>query len=281
MKIIKVFNQNAVMVLDNESQKIVTGKGIGFNKKKNDLVPRHEIEHEYLAADTQNKMQQLFQNIDPEFFIASEEIIETAEKMLQTEFNEHIHSILADHIAFASDRIKDGIIIRNKLLNEIQILYPEEFRAAEWAITYLRERFSQEFTIDEAAYIAIHFHSALSGQASTKKSIREVTIISSMVEVIADELEVNFTDMNMGLNYSRLVLHLRYVVERIYQSKFHAMDEDVFQLVKTKYQRSYKIAEKIAKMAQVNYGLIIPSEELGYITLHIERLSDQLLQQQP
>ncbi|WP_314063929.1 PRD domain-containing protein [uncultured Vagococcus sp.] len=276
MKIIKVFNQNAVLVSDNGQDKIVTGKGIGFSKKQNDIVPRNQIEREYVATETKSKMEQLLQSIDPEYFIASEEIIDKAEEMLNTKFNEHIHSILADHIAFAIDRIRDGIIIQNKLLNEIQILYPDEFRAAEWAVNYLREKFALDFTIDEAAYIAIHFHSASSGQSTTNKSIREVTIISAMVTTIAEELDVDFTKMSMGLNYSRLVVHLRYVVERVYQSKFHSMDDDVFQLVKTKYQRSYTVAEKVARMTKVDYGLTIPGEELGYITLHIERLSDQL-----
>lgn len=280
MKIMKVFNQNAVLVSDNGQDKIVTGKGIGFSKKQNDIVPKNLIEREYVATETKSKMEQLLQTIEPEFFIASEEIIDTAEEMLKTKFNEHIHSILADHIAFAIDRIRDGIVIQNKLLNEIQILYPDEFRAAEWAVDYLREKFALDFTIDEAAYIAIHFHSASSGQATTNKSIREVTIISAMITTIAEELDVDFSKMSMGLNYSRLVIHLRYVVERVYQSKFHSMDDDVFQLVKTKYRHSYAIAEKVARMTQVDYGLTIPEEELGYITLHIERLSDHLKRNQ-
>lgn len=276
MKIVKVFNLNAVLVTDNGISKIVTGKGIGFNKTQNDLIAKIDIEREYVATETKTKMEQLLQSIKPEYFIASEEIIDYAEGALGTKFNEHIHSILADHIAFAIDRIKEGIIIKNKLLNEIQILYSDEFRVAEWAVNYLKDTFHLEFAIDEAAYIAIHFHSASSGQTTSNKSIREVTIISAMVTTIAEELGIDFSEMSMGLNYSRLVVHLRYVVERVYQSKFHSMDAEVFQLVKTKYQRSYCISERVAAMTKRDYGLTIPPEELGYITLHIERLADQV-----
>lgn len=276
MKIIKVFNTNAVLVRDGDQEKIVTGKGVGFGKGKNDLVSPLDVERVFVTNEEKNNMEQLLSQIKPEYFQASEEIIDYAEEFLGERLNKHIHIALADHIAFAVERLQADIVIQNKLLKEIEILYPEEFSIAEWAINFLRKKFELVFPLDEAGYIAIHLHSSRHGEIGTKKSIREITIISAIVEMIADELQVNFDDMKLRLNYSRLVTHLRFVMERMYHDKFHSMDEEVLGLITEKYQRSYLLAQRIAKMVRVQYNETIPKEELGYLTLHIERLASQL-----
>ena len=56
MKIIKVLNQNAVLVLDEEQEKVAVGKGIGFNKKKNDLIFQKQVERLFvMEAEGQQK----------------------------------------------------------------------------------------------------------------------------------------------------------------------------------------------------------------------------------
>lgn len=276
MKIVKVFNQNAVMVRDEEGEKIVTGKGIGFNKSKNDVISSKDIEREFVNKKEIERMNQLFTQIDPQHFLTSEEIIDQAEKMLGTKLNAHIHILLADHIAFAIERMNDGMLVRNKLLNEIQILYPEEFRVAEWALQFLRDRYHIDFPIDEAGYITMHLHSAILGPRSEKDSIKKVTVIAEMVEMIATDLGVDFKDLGMQLNYSRLVTHLRFTIERVYQNKFYSLDDEVFGLLKEKYPESYLLAKRMQHMVARDFHLMIPDEELGYVTLHIERLRGQL-----
>lgn len=43
MKIKKIFNQNAVLVDDDGQEKVAIGKGVGFDKKRNDLIFHREI----------------------------------------------------------------------------------------------------------------------------------------------------------------------------------------------------------------------------------------------
>lgn len=122
MKIKKVFNQNAVLVADGAIEKVAIGKGIGFNKKKNDLVHERDIEQMFVMETEQENFQQLLSQIDEVYFFASERIIKHAETILKEKLNEHIHIALADHIAFAMDRLKNGIIVQNKLRKEIEVL---------------------------------------------------------------------------------------------------------------------------------------------------------------
>lgn len=277
MKVVKVFNQNAVLVNDEGQDKIVTGKGIGFARKRHDTIQAHEVERVYVSDESKNKMMQLLEHIQPEFFIVSEEIIAETEKTLAINMNEHVHLVLADHIAFAVERMKSGIVMQNKLLNEIQIMYPDEFRMAEWAVRHLKKRFELEFPLDEAAYIALHFHSAINGKSNTSKSLREVTIVSEMIELIGERLAIDFSQMANSLDYSRLVLHLRYAIERVYQGKLHSMDQEVLAIIKTKYAASYQIACEVTDTIMNYYHITIPNEEIGYLTLHVERLKNQVV----
>lgn len=48
--------------------------------------------------------------------------------------NEHVLIALTDHIAFSAENINNGIVIRNKLLREIEVLYSDEFSIAQWAV---------------------------------------------------------------------------------------------------------------------------------------------------
>lgn len=48
MKIKKVLNQNAVLVLDEGQEKVAVGKGVGFNKTKNDVLSQQLVERMFV-----------------------------------------------------------------------------------------------------------------------------------------------------------------------------------------------------------------------------------------
>ena len=47
MRVIKALNNNTALVENNDKEFIVMGKGIAFNKKKNDLIDEQKIEKKY------------------------------------------------------------------------------------------------------------------------------------------------------------------------------------------------------------------------------------------
>lgn len=69
-----------------------------------------------------------------EHILLGEEIISYAEEKLGIKLNEHIHISLTDHLSFAIERSQKGINIKNKLINEIRLLYHEEFDIGLWAV---------------------------------------------------------------------------------------------------------------------------------------------------
>lgn len=65
MKIKKIFNQNAVLVDDDGQEKVAIGKGVGFDKKRNDLIFHREIERMFvMEPESQMKLQSLLNQID-------------------------------------------------------------------------------------------------------------------------------------------------------------------------------------------------------------------------
>lgn len=273
MKIKKILNQNAVLVEENGEEKVAIGKGIGFNKKRNDILYPREVERIFvLEAEGQVKLQSLLNQIDEKYLFAAEKIIDHAENSLMEKLNEHVLIALTDHLAFAAENLKNGIIIRNKLLPEIEVLYPEEFQVAQWAVGYLVQTLDVPYTYDEAGYIAIHLHSARAGERSKHQSIREVTIVSEIVRLIEQELSLDLRAKTMALNYTRLVNHLRLLLQRYHNQQYATLDDEIVQMVKLKYPASFEIAKKIRVLLLKTYQLSTTSEELGYLAIHIERL---------
>ena len=273
MKIKKVLNQNAVLVLDEGQEKVAVGKGVGFNKTKNDVLSRQLVERMFvMEQEGLKKLQVLLSQIEDKYFLASEEIIQHAETVLGEKLNEHINIGLSDHIAFAAENIQNNIIVRNKLLSEIEILYSEEFAIAQWAVEYLTQTLEIPFSYDEAGYIAIHIHSARSGRTDNSKSIREVTIVSEIIHLIEQELAIDIHDDKNSLSYSRLVNHLRLFIHRFQQNQYAVLDEEILEVVKKKYAESYEISKKVQVLLMRNFHYQVPNEELGYLSIHIERL---------
>ena len=273
MKIKKVLNQNAVLVLDEGQEKVAVGKGVGFNKTKNDVLSRQLVERMFvMEPEGLKKLQVLLSQIEDKYFLASEEIIQHAETVLGEKLNEHINIGLSDHIAFAAENIQNNIIVRNKLLSEIEILYSEEFAIAQWAVEYLTQTLEIPFSYDEAGYIAIHIHSARSGRTDNSKSIREVTIVSEIIHLIEQELAIDIHDDKNSLSYSRLVNHLRLFIHRFQQNQYAVLDEEILEVVKKKYAESYEISKKVQVLLMRNFHYQVPNEELGYSSIHIERL---------
>ncbi|NSV74893.1 PRD domain-containing protein [Enterococcus faecalis] len=273
MKIKKVLNQNAVLVLDEGQEKVAVGKGVGFNKTKNDVLSRQLVERMFvMEPEGLKKLQVLLSQIKDKYFLASEEIIQHAETVLGEKLNEHINIGLSDHIAFAAENIQNNIIVRNKLLSEIEILYSEEFAIAQWAVEYLTQTLEIPFSYDEAGYIAIHIHSARSGRTDNSKSIREVTIVSEIIHLIEQELAIDIHDDKNSLSYSRLVNHLRLFIHRFQQNQYAVLDEEILEVVKKKYAESYEISKKVQVLLMRNFHYQVPNEELGYLSIHIERL---------
>ncbi len=272
-RIHRILNNNVVVVIDEGKEKIVMGPGIAFQKKKHDIIANGKIEKIFVMEEESEKFQELLRTLPEEHIALAEEIISYAEGELRAPLNNHIHIGLTDHLSFAIERLQQGYRIQNRLLSEIKALYKKEYKIGLWGIRLIKERLGIEMPDDEAGHIALHIHTAKMDTASMGKALQQTTLIQDMVEILKKELQVDVDEE--GMSYQRLVSHLRFALIRMEEEESTPlMDKDMLQLVRTKFQREFECAVKMAEYAHREYDLHFTDTELAYVTLHIQRLGE-------
>jgi beta-glucoside operon transcriptional antiterminator len=272
MRIFKILNNNAVVVIDGPKEKIVMGNGIAFQKRKNDIIPKEKVEKIFvLHEQSSEKFQQLLATLPETHIDLAEKIISYAEGHLKEPLNDHIHIALTDHLSFALERLDQGFTIQNKLTNEIKLLYKKEFEIALWAKAEIKKDLGVEIPLDEVAHIALHIHTAKLGGDSMSDSMMKATILRDFIEQVEKKMEVEIEESS--INYQRLITHLRFALNRIEQgSGFEPIDKDMLNLIKEKYQSAYECSKSVVDYLHKEYGITFPQSEVAYISLHIQRL---------
>ncbi|MCL7747105.1 BglG family transcription antiterminator LicT [Halalkalibacter alkaliphilus] len=273
MRINRVLNNNVVVVKEGEEEIIVMGAGIAFGKSKNDIISTDKIEKVFVMKD-KNEYEKFTQIIDqlPEVHIAiAEEIITYAEKALKTKLNEHVHVALTDHLSFAIERIKQGFQLKNKLLNEIRVLYSAEYEVGLWALELIEQRLNIRLPEDEAGHIALHLHTAKMNALTMDETMNTTVILNELIEKIEQKLNVKVAEDS--ISYQRLLTHLNFALRRVAEGQpFDDVDQDMHKLVKEKHRSAYHMATEIGRYLAETHQYDLPPSELVYLTLHIQRI---------
>ncbi|WLR42396.1 PRD domain-containing protein [Bacillus carboniphilus] len=272
LKIHRILNNNAVVVKENNVEKVVMGSGIAFQKQRKDIINKMKIEKVFTMKEGNKKFQELLESVPVEHIEIAEKIISYAEGKLQAPLSDHIHISLTDHLSFAINRFEQGYTIQNKLLSEIKLLYKQEYEIGQWSLELIKRELNIELPIDEAGHIAIHIHTAKMNSSDLENTLKLTTVISELIEIIEKELKINLDEE--GNFYQRMITHLRFALSRMEKKEpFHQIDKELLELIKGKYHNSFEIAKKIARYLENVYDFIIPESEAGYIALHIERIA--------
>lgn len=274
-RVLKVLNNNIVLAYDFKSKMdtILMGKGIGFGKKQNKKVyiPPKDIKRSFVAYNEKMKKEyfRLIKQIDSNIIEASEKIIDIAEKTLG-DLDSHIHILLSDHISFAIERVKNGLKIENPFIDEIKIIYPEEFDIAQQGIGLLKEKLQVDLGFGEIGFIAMHLHSARKN-IKVKEAMRNARILNEIILIIEEGLNVSLDKTKY--NYKRLINHLQGALDRIKNQKY--IENPLLENIKKEFSDSFEIIKKIKTKIEEEYELQVPEQELGYMAIHIERLKSK------
>lgn len=272
MKIHKVLNNNVVIVQEDGQEKIVMGKALGFQKKHNDPVDKTGIEKTFVLANQESSaFERLVKQIPEEHIQTAEDIISQAERELKTSLNGHIHIALADHLAFAIERQKNGLQIQNRLLPEIRLLYPQEYAIGCWALAHIETCLQVVMPEDEAGYLALHIHTAKMQRSDMAATLNVTSMIKEVLEII--EMEFNLRLTAGSISYQRLLTHLRFALQRLVGGEsLHQMEEELLLMIRSKYVAEFACAQKIAAHIRSDYAYEMPEAEAAYIALHLRRI---------
>lgn len=276
MKVIKKINHNAVLINDDGTEKIALGKGIGFSAKPNDSFSEESAEKIFiLDSKEKTKMfSEMVNQIPMEYIEFSEEVIKFISTNIKQPLDSNIFIALTDHIYFAIQRQAEDENVVAIMIPEMKLLYPNEFQTAVGVVDMINERYKTRLAENEAGFITMHIVNAELGEKNSFNSLK----IMEITKYILNFLDANgykTLDKNSFL-YNRLMIHVRFLVQRlIYDEK--AKDEE-FSFLNESFKETseYLMANEIAKLVESKYKLSFDENERMYLAIHLMRINNNI-----
>lgn len=275
-KIKKIINNNIVSSINSKGNEIIIrGLGIGFQKKANDIIPQNKIEKIYsdLSENVFSKLQTLLAEIPVEYEKVCSDIIDNIKSKLNLKLNDNIYISLTDHISFAIARKNKGLEYKNALLWEIKKFYPREYELGVESIKIIKEKLNEELSLDEAGFIALHIVNAEFG-TKMDRTVVITEMIHKILQIVKYYYQIDFDEED--LHYERFITHLKFFCNRIINNTVFNSDDDdeeLNKIIKQKYKKDYKCAEKIKTFIKKEYKREMTEEEMTFLTIHLKRIS--------
>lgn len=278
MRIKKIINNNILCAVDEKGNElIVTGRGIGFQRHRGELLDPSAVERIYRMEEktVQRRLQELVEKIPVEHLNLTEDLIGHIKTQIPQKLNESLLITLADHISFAILRKTQGVAFSNPLKGAIMCYYPTEYQLGLYCLKMIRQQLGVALHEDEAAFIALHIVNA---ELNTNMSeMYEITkLIEGTICVVEYFYQRKFD--RESLDFSRFVVHLRYFAQRLFQDKVMEdaqteQDELFRQLIMKNCKEHYRCAQCIADFVRNTYHKELSGEELTYLTIHLKRIN--------
>lgn len=271
----KSLNNNVLIANNAQAEEVVLiGKGIGFNYKKGSSIPDGSVEKLFILRNEkeQEHYKNLLPHIDEEVLhtiISSTELIRNKSKAI---LNEHVHVALTDHLVFAINRLARGLSIKNPFLSETKVLYPFEYEIAAEVVDLINQSIDLNLPEGEIGFIALHIHSAI-----THKNISEINKYSQLITLMVETIEerLGITIDKDGIDFIRLVRHIRYTIERVVSDEILTEPEKIASLLKSEYPVCYNLSWKLMKIMQQTLKKPVYEAEAVYLTMHLQRLNNK------
>lgn len=272
MRIIKIFNNNIVATRsENGEEMILTGAGIGFQKKLGDLVSKDRIEKVYeVWEDGKDRLYRLFGDTPMELIDAAQKIRDRAKDVLGIQMTMQALVGMIDHITYAVERKKSGLEIPNLMLHEIKSLYPEEFQVGLEGLQFIKDATGVLLSEHEAGYVTMHMVNASLGE--NKESISKIFLFTSgVVDIIEDIFDIDFDEDEISL--ARLNSHLKFLAKRILLKQPSTEDqvEEFYEMFMKKDKRYKAVEKKIKTFVYKNFHHEVTLQEMVYLMVHINK----------
>ena len=270
----KALNHNTLIAIsmENNQEYLVIGKGIGFGKKVSERfeIPENiECSIYSLHEQTERgKAMELIKGIEPVYLEIAGKVLAKSEEVFG-KIDKNILFPMADHIAFAVQRIRANEQISNPLTDDIRILFHMEYKTAECVKDILWEMLQVEIDEHEIGYIALHIHSAIEDE-NVALSMQIAMAVRECIRMI--EEETGQTIDVMSLSYNRLMNHIRYMVARSIKGEKLKLNMNDYMSVK--FPKSFWMATEVCKQLEKQLHRTSPLDEveIGYLAMHIERV---------
>lgn len=273
MQIIRQINNNAALAHDGcGNEIIVLGKGVGFPKMPYELTDLSKIERSFYDVDI--RYVDMITSLPQEVILASADIVEQAEISLDCELNPNLPFTLADHLNFAIERMNKKIHITTPLAYDVQHLYPKEYQVGLKALDIIQDYVKIRLPDSEAVNVALHVITGETEVGDMHSVMLTLKIISDVEYIVENELSVKMEEKSY--HYSRFVMHLRYLIQRLATGRqMNNKDSSMLRTMAREYPDIYICAQKIAEYFSEKWDWKCEQEEILYLMLHINRVKEK------
>lgn len=269
----KVLNNNVLICQHQQSEVIIIGKGLGFNKKPGMTIQDQETIEKVFKLESkseQDHYKMLIANTDERVL----RVVIDSVQMIMTHFDlSHEESFvvsLTDHLIFALKRMENGQLITNPFLSETKYSYPEAYQIAKKVVTRINLQLNIDFPEDEVGFIALHIASQINdvefGEMQTVPKL-----INNAIRIIEHDMGIEIPEASIP--YQRFVRHIHFLLQRLKKGEGTTIELNFENLLKAQYPLCYNIAVKIVKMIQSQIDVRVYEAEVAYLTMHIHQLS--------
>lgn len=272
LEIIRIFNNNAVLVDDLEGgEAVALGKGLGFNQKVGNTIDDERVEKLFKESHDNRSFQELFVELSTGEVDSILAIIDLATKKTGQHYQGNLYVTLADHIHFALERTEKGMDLANPLAWNVKRLFVNEYQVGLQALTIIEHYTGVRLPDNEAASIALHLVNAGMNNGEMDQTIKVVKIERSILALVRMHFGVTFDEESIA--YNRFVTHLQYFALRIINGEAsNGSGQFLYSQVKENYPEAMHCAVKIQQHIQHQYAYLVNEEEMSYLAIHINRL---------
>ncbi len=276
MKILRVFNNNLVLALDESGREVIlTGRGLGFQARPGQSVDAAKVSRVFVPADggDSDHLAKLLAGIPPEHIQLVSQAIATV-GLDSVGRNPAVVIALADHVSFAIRRVNLGMDIAYPLLAEVQHLYTDEYRQAEGLLAAINEHSDVQLPHTEAVGLALHLVNAGFATGDLSYTYRMTGVIQQMVTVIEQAYGITLDPGSVSVG--RFVTHLRYLFVRIHNHK--QLDSEptmVGQAIRESFPDAADVAVRLSGVLELRLGAALTPDEISYLALHVARVTTE------
>lgn len=276
MRVAKRINNNAVMCVDSKGRSVVAfGKGIAFAiDKETGELPLSAIERTFYNVDEHYLA--LLEELSPAVLAVSADVIEAADLELPYELSHNAVLALADHITFAIQRERKGIVIQMPLAYDVAQMYPAECKVGKYAVRQISRKLGVDLPKSEVVGVALCLVNASmtsgAGDAATDKSATDDEVIDRVVRIV--EAKYGITVDRDGFEFARFATHMHYLLGRIRQGEpMYTDGQELYEEVRAQSVRAAACLDEVVALLADTFGEDITDSEKLFVLMHILRIS--------
>ena len=273
--VIKNINNNVSLCTDSRGQEVVVfGKGVGFVKPPQE-IPLSKIERTFY--DVNEQYLALLNDIPVEIITFTARQMADIQGHLPYETSSNLVLTLADHLAFALERMKRGIYVPMPSVYELETSYPLEIKVGRRIVSAMEREFKCRLPSGEVQGVAMHFINART-TSTTPQAKADAALEQRYEEILEQTTQIIEWEMDRRVrrdtfNYARFATHVKYLLKRLMEKKhIDSSNLLLYDTIREEYQDVAACVEKISAYYEKDLSVPLNKEEQLYLIMHINRV---------